>query len=80
VGCLHAKKNITAIAEARPFWTTSSILYNHLDGKLAFVAWYVGEAMEEAEFPEAHEDLALVKNNYGEVAAEAITRDGGVTQ
>jgi tubulin alpha len=56
-----------------------------MDDKLAFVDWYVGEGMEEAEFPEAREALALVKNNYGEAAAEAIAgggeeEDGGDAQ
>jgi tubulin alpha len=61
--------NTTAIAEA---WSRLDQKFDLMFAKRAFVHWYVGEGMEEADFPDAREDLALLETDYDEVAAETV--------
>jgi tubulin alpha len=65
--------NTTAIAEA---WSRLDHKFDLMFANRAFVHWYVGEGMEEAEFPEARENFALLETDSDEVAAETVKGGG----
>lgn len=43
--------------------------------KHAFVHWYVCEGMEEGEFREACEDMAVFEKDYEEIGADNFEED-----
>ena len=63
--------NNTAIA--RPLQQRVAHKYDLLYSQRSFVHWFVGEGMEEGEFSEARESIALLVRDYNECKHEPDT-------
>jgi tubulin alpha len=67
-----ALSNTTAIAEA---WKRLNNKFDLMFSKRAFVHWYVGEGMEEGEFSEARDNLAMLEDEYERISVDADPND-----
>ncbi|WKX97512.1 hypothetical protein Q1695_013290 [Nippostrongylus brasiliensis] len=64
--------NNTAIVEA---WARLNQKFDVMFAKRAFVHWYLGEGMEEGEFSEARENIAILEKDYEEASVVSSALD-----
>lgn len=67
--------NTTSIGDV---WSHLDAKFDLLYKKRAFVHWYCGEGMEEGEFIEARENIAVLEGDYQAAAADVTTAEDGV--
>ncbi len=66
VACCAAS-NTTAIGEV---WARINYKFDLMFSKRAYVHWYLGEGMDESEFIDARENLAVLEKDYEECARD----------